>query len=77
VRLDAPAVGRVARGEVGGGRGVALEEPEQPVEAGLAELAAVCVVERAAVAHVQAAQPGGRVGGEGVEVALALVRVFG
>jgi hypothetical protein len=41
--LNSPPVNRVAAGKVARGGGVALEQPQQPVKTGLAELAAVGV----------------------------------
>lgn len=70
--LDRPAVGLVPPGQVGLGLLVAAEDVLEPVEADLAELAAVLVVQGAAVADVDVALPGRRVGGEVLVVPLAL-----
>jgi hypothetical protein len=70
--LHLPSIGLVSLGEVLGRLRVALEEPLEPVELDLAELAAVVAKEVAAVAEVEVALPRGGVGREGLEVALGL-----
>lgn len=72
VGLDSPAVGLVAAGEVGLGIGITAEDILKPVEADLAEPAAVLVAQSAAVTDVDVALPCGGVGGEILVVSLAL-----
>jgi hypothetical protein len=73
--LHLPSVGLVTLGEVLGRLLIALEQPLEPVELDLAELAAVVAEEVTTVAKVEVALPRGCVGREGLEVALSLWEV--